>query len=213
MKAQIDVILRPNLSSAYIMKRLAHGTAKFIASVYCSDLVMLKPLAAMMFGSQAPSPMATPKNAVKQIMPAMTRTREHREHDSERIALGVAGGVGRERLRRSGNAEPRRARRALPCRGRASPDSAAIPAARSATPRRSARRCRRAARRRARHARAIASEYAAEQQHERGSDRPHAGAADEMNDRQDAAANALGRIFAGIGEGERLLGAEADARR
>ena len=27
----------------------------------------------MMFGSQAPSPMATPKNAVKQIMPAMTR--------------------------------------------------------------------------------------------------------------------------------------------
>ena len=32
-----------------------------------------------------------------------------------------------------------------------------------------------------------------------------------MNDRQDAAADALGRIFAGIGEGERLLGAEADA--
>ena len=25
------------------MKRLAHGTAKFIASVYCSDLVMVKP--------------------------------------------------------------------------------------------------------------------------------------------------------------------------
>ena len=33
-----------------------------------------------------------------------------------------------------------------------------------------------------------------------------------MNDRQDAAADALGRIFAGIGEGERLLGAEPDAR-
>ena len=29
--------------------------------------------------------------------------------------------------------------------------------------------------------------------------------------RQDAAADALGRIFAGIGEGERLLGAEAEA--
>ena len=73
-KAQTEVILRPYLSSAYIMKMLAHGTAKFIASVYCSDLVMVKPLAFMMFGSQAPSPMATPKNAVKQIMPAMTRT-------------------------------------------------------------------------------------------------------------------------------------------
>ena len=72
-KAQTAVILRPNLSSAYIMKRLAHGTAKFIASIYCSDLVMLKPLPFMMFGSQAPSPMAMPKNAVKQIMPAMTR--------------------------------------------------------------------------------------------------------------------------------------------
>ena len=72
-KAQTDVILRPNLSSAYIMKMLAQGTAKFITSVYCSDLVMEKPLAFMMFGSQAPSPMATPKNAVKQIMPATTR--------------------------------------------------------------------------------------------------------------------------------------------
>src|ERR1035441_674242 len=73
MNAHTDVILRPNLSSAYIMNRLAHGTAKFMARVYCSDLVMEKPLAFIMFGSQAPSPMATPKNAVKQIMPAMTR--------------------------------------------------------------------------------------------------------------------------------------------
>src|SRR6516162_4549055 len=73
MKVQTEVILRPNLSSAYIMKMLAQGTAKFIASVYCSDLVMEKPLLFMMFGSQAPSPMAMPKNAVKQIMPAMTR--------------------------------------------------------------------------------------------------------------------------------------------
>src|SRR5271156_6001862 len=72
-KAQTEVILRPYLSSAYIMKMLAHGTAKFMASVYCSDLVMEKPLPFIMFGSQAPSPIATPKNAVKQIMPAMTR--------------------------------------------------------------------------------------------------------------------------------------------
>src|SRR6202030_2777523 len=73
-KAQTEVILRPYWSSAYIMKMLAQGTAKFIASVYCSDLVMLKPFAFIMFGNQAPSPMATPKNAVKQIMPATTRT-------------------------------------------------------------------------------------------------------------------------------------------
>ena len=39
-KAQIEVILRPNLSSAYIMNMLAQGTAKFMARVYCSDLVM-----------------------------------------------------------------------------------------------------------------------------------------------------------------------------
>src|SRR5215475_8189942 len=73
MNAQIDVILRPNLSSAYIMKMLAHGTAKFIARVYWSDLVIVNPLAFMMFGSHALRPMAMPKNAVKQIMPAMTR--------------------------------------------------------------------------------------------------------------------------------------------
>ena len=34
---------------------------------------MVKPLAVMMLGSQVPRPMATPKNAEKQIMPAMTR--------------------------------------------------------------------------------------------------------------------------------------------
>src|SRR5215831_21002131 len=73
MNVQTEVILRPYLSRAYIMNRLAHGTAKFIARVYCNDLVMVKPFAFIMFGSQAPSPMATPKKAVKQIIPAMTR--------------------------------------------------------------------------------------------------------------------------------------------
>src|SRR5262249_41283729 len=73
MNAQIEVIFRPNLSSAYIMNMLAVGTAKFITSVYCSDLVIEKPLAFMILGSQAPSPTAMPKNAVKQIMPATTR--------------------------------------------------------------------------------------------------------------------------------------------
>ena len=71
--AQTEVILRPHLSSAYIMKMLAHGTAKFIASVYWSDFVMVKPFSFIMFGSHAPRPTATPKNAEKQIMPAMTR--------------------------------------------------------------------------------------------------------------------------------------------
>ena len=46
----------------------------------------------------------------------------------------------------------------------------------------------------------------------RRSNRPHAGAADEMHDREDAAADALGRVFAGIGEGQRLLGAESQSR-
>ena len=66
----------------------------------------MKPFAFMMFGSQAPSPMATPKNAVKQIMPAMTRVGNIRNTTRERIALGVARGVGRQRLRRPGDAEP-----------------------------------------------------------------------------------------------------------
>src|SRR5580704_17455716 len=73
-KAQTEVTFRPNLSSAYIMNRLAHGTAKFIASVYCSDLVIEKPFAFMMFGSHAVKPMAMQKKAVKQIIPATTRS-------------------------------------------------------------------------------------------------------------------------------------------
>src|SRR3569623_1876546 len=71
--ATIAVDLRPNLSSAYIIQMLAHGTAKFIHSVYSIDFVTVKPFEFMMFGNQAPRPMATPKNAVKQIMPATTR--------------------------------------------------------------------------------------------------------------------------------------------
>ena len=34
---------------------------------------MVKPFAVMMLGSHVPSPIATPKNAEKQIMPAITR--------------------------------------------------------------------------------------------------------------------------------------------
>src|SRR5262245_33004647 len=73
INAQTDVILRPPLSSAYIMNRLAQGTAKFSATVYSSDVVMLQPFSIILFAKHAPRPMATPKNAVKQIMPAMTR--------------------------------------------------------------------------------------------------------------------------------------------
>src|ERR1700722_5981399 len=71
--AHTDVILRPMLSSAYIMQRLAHGTAIFIHSVYSSDLVTVNPFSNMMLGNHAPSPIAKPKNAVKHTMPAMTR--------------------------------------------------------------------------------------------------------------------------------------------
>src|SRR5512146_553899 len=48
MKAMTDVLLRPNLSSAYIIQMLAHGTAKFIQRVYSIDLVTVKPFAFMM---------------------------------------------------------------------------------------------------------------------------------------------------------------------
>src|SRR5262249_44007087 len=51
-------------------------------------------------------------------------------------------------------------------------------------------------------------EHAAEPESERSADWPYHGATDEMDDRKDAAANALGRIFGGIGEAERLFGAE-----
>src|ERR1041384_4803139 len=47
MNAPTAVTFRPMLSSAYIMKMLAHGTAKFIARMYVSDLVTVKPLSAM----------------------------------------------------------------------------------------------------------------------------------------------------------------------
>src|SRR3974377_2036997 len=38
--AQADVILRPNLSRAYIMKRLPQGNGKFIARGYCTAFVL-----------------------------------------------------------------------------------------------------------------------------------------------------------------------------
>src|SRR6185437_6438695 len=73
MKEQTAVILRPYLSSAYIMNRLAQGTARFMPRMKVSDLVIVKPRSCIMLGSQLPKPIATPKNAEKQIMPAMTR--------------------------------------------------------------------------------------------------------------------------------------------
>ena len=90
---------------------------------------MVKPLAVMMLGSHVPRPMATPKNAEKQIMPAITRFGNMREDDAERIALGVARGIRGQRLGGPGDADAGRARRAPRRRGRGSPDSAAIPAA------------------------------------------------------------------------------------
>ena len=183
------------------MKMLAHGTAKFITSVYCSDLVTVKPLAFIMFGSQAPRPMATPKNAVKQIMPAMTRLGNMPEHDAERIALGVAGGIRRQRARSAAsNLEPlehverflaaavggeiaRRFRQ----REAEHPDDQRAGADQDpyATPDILGDR---------------GSPDAAGQQHQRGTDRPHAGAADEVHDRENAAADRFRRIFTRIGE-------------
>src|SRR5262245_32552029 len=67
MNAQIDVILRPHLSSAYIMKMLAHGTAKFIARVYCSVFVNVHPIPFDLFDRHDPRPDTTPDDAVKHI--------------------------------------------------------------------------------------------------------------------------------------------------
>ena len=164
----------------------------------------------MMFGSQAPRPMATPKNAVKQIMPAMTRFGNMPEHDAERIALGVARGIGRERLLRPGNAEAgEHVERFLA----------------SAVRRQIARRFRQ---REAEHPddqRADADDDPDAAPHMIRSPATHAG-------EHSTSAVPIGhtqappmkctiarmrprmrfrRIFAGIGEGERLLGAETDA--
>ena len=50
-----------------------------------------------------------------------------------------------------------------------------------------------------------------EEQGEQRGDGPHAGAADKVDDCQDAAADRFGRIFASVGECERLFGADSDA--
>ena len=44
-------------------------------NVKVSDLVMVMPRSAIMFGSQVPSPSATPKKATKQTMAAIKRPR------------------------------------------------------------------------------------------------------------------------------------------
>src|SRR5215468_11698227 len=111
-KAMVEVILRPKLSSAYIMNRLAQGTAKAMPNVYCSDLVILKPWLFMMLGSHVPRPMATPKNALKQIMPARTRTGKLRQtttNGSDLVLLAASVlscslGPGRPILARMANA-------------------------------------------------------------------------------------------------------------
>ena len=134
--------------------------------------------------------------------------RELAEHDAERIALGVARGVGPKLLLRSGDAETAEHVERLVA---------------AAMRREIARRFRQGEAEHPDDQRADADQQpdaapcvlgrtgvAAETEHQRGADRPHAGAADEMDDRQDAAADRLRRVFAGIGEGKRLLGAEAE---
>ncbi len=50
----------------------------------------------------------------------------------------------------------------------------------------------------------------AEREREQHADRPGPGAADELHQGDDAAADVLRRIFGGVGEAQRLLGAEPD---
>ena len=165
---------------------------------------MVKPLAVMMLGNHVPNPIATPKNAEKQIMPAMTRLGNILNTMPNGSLFGVARRAGGERLLRPGDAEAAEhvegvltfavsgeiarqfrqgeAEQPYDQRADADHDPHAAPA-----------------------------DQIAEEQREQRGDRPDASAADEMHDRQDAAADGLGRIFAGIGKGERLLAAETDA--
>ena len=73
--AAVAVFFLPNFSSANIMNKLAQGKASVMPNVKVSDLVMVMPRSAIMFGSQVPSPSATPKNATKQTMAAIRRPR------------------------------------------------------------------------------------------------------------------------------------------
>ena len=127
----------------------------------------------------------------------------------KRIAPGVAGRVGRQRLLRSGDAEPtehverllaltmcRQIARRFRQREAEHPDDQRADADQNPD----ATLC-------------VFGRIARlpTRKHDCRSDRPHAGAPDEMNNRQDATANAFGRIFARVSEGKRLLGAEAKA--
>jgi len=130
--------------------------------------------------------------------------REHLEDKGERIALAVARDAGRERLFRPFDAETREhVERFL---------AAAV-------------RCQEPRRLRQREAEnpddqrtysdhdpyAAPSDHIAEEKRGQRGNRPNAGSADEVDESKDTAADRLGRIFAGIGEGERLFAAEAEA--
>ncbi len=195
------------------MKRLAHGTAKFIARVYCSDFVIVKPFSFIMFGNHAPRPIATPKNAVKQIIPAMTRVGNIRnttakgsllvllaasveselkgrhildfeplEHVERFLAAAMRREIAR-RFRQGETENPHDQRAGADDDPRGPPDGVGRGG----------------------------ENRGAQQKHHRRADRPYAGAADEMHDGKNTSANELGRIFAGIGERQRLLGPEAEA--
>src|SRR6516225_2011983 len=73
--AVTEVLIRPKRSSEYIMKRLLNGKESCIPKVKVSDLVIVKPRSARMFGNQPPRPSAAPKNTKKQIIAAMMRLR------------------------------------------------------------------------------------------------------------------------------------------
>src|SRR6478752_4303056 len=110
-----------------------------------------------MFGSHAPRPIATPKNAVKQIIPAMTRVGNMRNTTAKGSLLVLLAASVESELKAG----------TFLISSRLSTSSASCP-------------------------------------------RPCVGAADEMHDRQNASANEFRRIFAGIGEGERLFGTKTE---
>ena len=159
-----------------------------------------------MLGSHAPRPNATPKNATKQIIPAIIRPGNARKMmPNGSLLVSLAASVLSDFERRRAHPHPlQQLERALPL----------------AVGRQPAWRFRQREAQHEDHQRQNADhrpdtapmDDVAELQHEQGTDRPGPGAADELHQGDDASAITLGRVFRGVGEAQWLLGAQAEAR-
>ena len=84
-----EVLIRPNFSSEYIIKRLAIGKAKVMPNWKVSDLVIVKPRWARMFGSQPPIPRPRHEECEKADHRGDDPAAVAAEDDTDRIAADV----------------------------------------------------------------------------------------------------------------------------